>query len=177
MQSIPLGSTEQAKAIMYYLIKYILKDKTALKSTLSVHVVLYALKTLAEYPSRATNTGTDHRSGVHLLQSSINKINGTCTSCHTTYVFIHAVIAVATERLDIDAGHDDPEKAWDEDHIHHQNFDPEEADNEYGEQFSLEQAFLYEDELEFDRIQDKETYSSHIDLGNVPDQSYFQQRG
>ena len=75
---------------------------------------------------------------------------------------------MVTERLDIDAGHDDPEKAWDEDHIHHQNLDPEEADNEYGEQFSLEQAFLYEDELEFDRIQDKETYSSHINLGNVP---------
>ena len=182
--AIPLGSTEQAKAIMYYLIKYILKDKTALKSTLSV--VSYALKKLAEYPSRATNTGTDQRSGVHLLQAIINKINGTCeiadtqaaavclglpcveTSCHTTYVFIHAAIAVVTERLDIDAGHDDPEKAWDEDHIHHQNLDPEEADNEYGEQFSLEQAFLYEEELEFDRIQDEETYSSHIDLGNVP---------
>ena len=49
--AIPLGSTEQEKAIMYYLIKYILKDKTALKSTLSV--VSYALKKLAEcgYPS------------------------------------------------------------------------------------------------------------------------------
>ena len=46
--------------------------------------------------------------------------------------------------------------------------DLERVDNEYGEQFSLEQAFLYEDELEFDRIQDKEVYSSHIDLGNVP---------
>ena len=46
--------------------------------------------------------------------------------------------------------------------------DLEEADNEYGEHFSLEQAFLYEDELEFDRIQDEETYTSHIDLGNVP---------
>ena len=149
-------------------------------------MVLYALKKLAEYPSRATNTGTDQRSGVHLLQAIINKINGTCeiadtqaaavclglpcveTSCHTTYVFIHAAIAVVTERLDIDAGHDDPEKAWDEDHIHHQNLDLEEADNEYGEHFSLEQAFLYEDELEFDRIQDEETYTSHIDLGNVP---------
>ena len=48
------------------------------------------------------------------------------------------------------------------------NLDLEEADNEYGEQFSLEQAFPFEDELEFDRIQDEETYSSHIDLGNVP---------
>ena len=82
---------------------------------------------LAEYPSRATNTGTDQRSGVHLLQAIINKINGTCeiadtqaaavclelpcveTSCHTTYVFIHAAIAVVTERLDTDAGHDNPE--------------------------------------------------------------------
>ena len=107
--AIPLGSTEQAKAIMYYLIKDILKDKTALKSTLSV--VSYALKKLAEYPSRATNTGTDQQTGVHLLQAIINKINGTCeiadtqaaavclglpcveTSCHTTYVFIHAAIA------------------------------------------------------------------------------------
>ena len=90
------------------------------------------------------------------------------TSCHTTYVFIHAAIAVVTERLDIDAGHDDPEKAWDEDRIHHQNLALEESDNEYGERFSLEQAFRYEDELEFDRIQDEETYTSHIDLGKVP---------
>ena len=89
---------------------------------------------MVKYPSRATNTGTDQRSGVHLLQAIINKINGTCeiadtqaaavclglrcveTSCHTTYVFIHAAVAVVTERLDTDAGHDDPEKAWDEDH-------------------------------------------------------------
>ena len=55
--AIPLGSTEQAKAVMYYLIKYILKDKTALKNTMSV--VLYALKKLVEYSSRATITGTD----------------------------------------------------------------------------------------------------------------------
>ena len=51
--AIPLGSTEQAKAIMYYLIKYILNDKTALQSSLSV--VLYALKKLAKCSSRATN--------------------------------------------------------------------------------------------------------------------------
>ena len=75
---------------------------------------------------------------------------------------------MVTERLYTDAGQDDPEKAWDEDHIHHQNLNPEAPDNEYGEQFSLEQAVLYEEELEFDRIQDEETYSSHIDLGNVP---------
>ena len=89
------------------------------------------------------------------------------TSCHTTYVVINAV-AVVTERLDTDAGHDDPGKAWDEDHIHHQNLDPEEAGNEYGEHFLLEEAFLYEDELEFDRTQDQETYSSHIDFRKCP---------
>ena len=54
--AIPLGSTEQAKAIMYYLIKYILKDKTALKSTLSV--VSYALKKLAEQSNRHWNRST-----------------------------------------------------------------------------------------------------------------------
>ena len=75
---------------------------------------------------------------------------------------------MVTERLDTDAGHDNPGKAWDEDHIHHQNLDLVEAGNEYGEHFSLEQAFLYEDELEFDRTPDEQTYSSHIDLGNVP---------
>ena len=76
---------------------------------------------------------------------------------------------MVTERLDTDAGHD-PRKAWDKDYIHHQNLDPEEAGNEYGEHFLLEQAFLYEDldKLEFDRTQDEEIYSSHIDLGNVP---------
>ena len=79
------------------------------------------------------------------------------TSCYTTYVFIHAAVAVVTERLYTNAGHDDPEKAWEEHHMHHQNLDPEEPDNEYSEQFSLEQAFLYEVELELDRIQDKGT--------------------
>ena len=69
------------------------------------------------------------------------------TSCHISYVFINAVVAVVTERLDTDTGHDNPGNAWDEHHIHHQNLDPEEAGNEYGEHFSLEEAFLYEDKL------------------------------
>ena len=46
-------------------------------------MVLYVLKKLAKYPSRATDTGTDQRSGVHLLQAIINKINGTCEIADT----------------------------------------------------------------------------------------------
>ena len=74
---------------------------------------------------------------------------------------------MVTERLYTDAGHGGPEKAWDADHILHQNMHLEKPDNEYSEQFLLE-AFLYKNELEFDRIQDKKTFSSHIDLENVP---------
>ena len=43
---------------------------------------------------------------------------------------------------------DDPEKACDEDHIHLPNFLPEDSDNECGEQFSLEEAFCYEVDLD-----------------------------
>ena len=64
------------------------------------------------------------------------------SSCHTTYVFIHVAFAVVTERLYTNTGHDNLEKSCDEDPIHHQNMDPEELDNEYGEHFLLEQAFL-----------------------------------
>ena len=70
---------------------------------------------------RATNTGIDQRSGVYLLWVIMNKINGTCeiadtqaatmcfelpsveTTCHTTYIFIHAAVAMVTERLYTDS--------------------------------------------------------------------------
>ena len=62
------------------------------------------------------------------------------------------------------AGLDDPEKACDKDHNHLPNFLSEDSDNECGEQFSLEEAFFYEVDLD---IQGKQSCQSRR-LGKCP---------
>jgi hypothetical protein len=71
---VPVGSTEQAKAVCFYLLKYITKDSTALENTrLLVHE---AVKHVKEYPSRADDAGTTDRTTKHLLQRIVNSIAG-----------------------------------------------------------------------------------------------------
>jgi hypothetical protein len=70
-----LGGNEQAKATLYYLIKYVTKD--ALTTTTSLSLLSHARQKVTSYPSLASNTGTDLRTGQHLLTVMINK----STSC------------------------------------------------------------------------------------------------
>ena len=125
----PLGSTVQAKAIMYYLVKYILKDKTAIASTLSV--IKYALQKQAKYPSRATDKQSEERTGIQLLQIILNKLNGMCeiadtqaaAAClglpaieftsHLTFIFIDGAVAAVNMRV-LEDEDKDPQLAWEE---------------------------------------------------------------
>ena len=70
-----LGGNEQAKATLFYLIKYITKD--SLTPTTSLALISYARNKVTENPSVANNTGTDLRTGQHLLTVMLNK----CRSC------------------------------------------------------------------------------------------------
>ena len=108
-----LGSLVQAKAILFYLIKYITKDATALASTFAV--IKYAQDKQKEYPSIAEDAGTDKRDGAQFLQIILNKLNGISelgdtqaaaallgmpaqeSTCRRTYVFIAAAIAAVKQ--------------------------------------------------------------------------------
>jgi hypothetical protein len=68
--SYHLGGKEQAKATLYYLIKYITND--ALTPTTSQSLLSHAREKVTSYPSLANNTGTDLRRGQHLLNVMIN---------------------------------------------------------------------------------------------------------
>jgi hypothetical protein len=110
-----LGGMEQAKAILFYLIKYITKDST--KVTLCLNIIRDARKKIKKYPSRAADTGTDKRTGQYLLTVMANKHTGlseiadTQTALclldmpnqvgtgKTTYVFIKSAIADVQEKL------------------------------------------------------------------------------
>jgi len=69
-----LGGLEQAKGILFYLVKYLTKDQTALTNSLAV--IKYAAEKIGKYPSKAEDTGTDLRTGMHLLTVVHNKFNG-----------------------------------------------------------------------------------------------------
>ena len=71
---VPVGSTEQAKAVCFYLLKYITKDSAALENTrLLVHE---AVKHVNKFPSTADDTGTTERTTKHLLNRIVNSIAG-----------------------------------------------------------------------------------------------------
>ena len=66
-----LGGNEQAKATLFYLIKYITKD--AMTPTTSLSLISYARSKVFTHPSIANDTGTDIRTGQHLLTVMLNK--------------------------------------------------------------------------------------------------------
>ena len=124
----PLGSLEQAKAILFYLIKYITKD--ALKVTLALEMIRDARRKVKTYLSRAPDSGEDYRTGKHLLQKLVNTHNGMrevsdtqaalCLinmpaqfgSNRTTYVFIKQAVAHVKEMLAKNSGATDYNKAY-----------------------------------------------------------------
>ena len=104
--AVLLGCSESCKSTLFYLLKYITKDSTALGHSLTVlreavavrdahlsavntkrnqkeqetveqlTLVDDAIKQQAEYPSVAEDTGTDSRSGKQLLAIMVNKLSG-----------------------------------------------------------------------------------------------------
>jgi hypothetical protein len=76
-----LGGLAQAKAILFYLIKYICKDAVALTQTLVV--IKHAREKQEKIPSAAENSGTDIRTGQYLLTIILNKLTGMTEMCDT----------------------------------------------------------------------------------------------
>ena len=71
---VPLGSSEQAKAVCFYLLEYITKDPTALE--VSRVVIHQAILHMAKHPSRVEDVGQDTRNAKHLLQRMLNSVQG-----------------------------------------------------------------------------------------------------
>ena len=69
-----LGGAEQAKAALFYLLKYMTKDNAALSSCLSV--IRDSCQYVRDHPSIAEDTGTIVRGGKHFLQRILNSLNG-----------------------------------------------------------------------------------------------------
>lgn len=69
-----LGSSTQAKAVLFYLLKYMTKDSTAITNSLSA--VHEARRHIQAFPSVAADTGQPQRTAQHLLNRIVNNISG-----------------------------------------------------------------------------------------------------
>ena len=69
-----LGAAEQAKSILFYMLKYMTKDSVSL--TNSVTVINDALRNIRQYPSTAEDSGTPMRTTTHFLQRLVNGLVG-----------------------------------------------------------------------------------------------------
>ena len=114
-----LGSLEQSKSIIFYLIKYITKDST--KVTTCLTMIRDARNKINKYASKAADSGTQKRSGQHIMQVLINKFVGmaeladTQAACcllgmpaqfgtsKTGYIFIKSAMAYVQSNLDSDS--------------------------------------------------------------------------
>lgn len=70
-----LGSDEQAKCTLLYLLKYVTKPSIAITHSLSL--ISHARRTIEKHPSVAEDTGTERRTAMHFLNRVVNKISGT----------------------------------------------------------------------------------------------------
>ena len=109
-----LGMLEQARGALFYLVKYLTKDKTELSASLVV--LLDARKHIDKYPSVADNTGTEIRTTQHFLVRVLNSLGGmseygapqaasvvmerpcTWVSHQFTYVFPHEILHWLAQR-------------------------------------------------------------------------------
>ena len=117
-----LGGNDQAKSTLFYLIKYITKD--ALSPTTSLALIAYARSKVDAYPSIAHDTGTDIRTGQHLLTVMLNK-SRSCKEIADTqaalsllnmpaqfgtiknsYIFIKDACRLIKERITVKENHD-----------------------------------------------------------------------
>ena len=69
-----LGSLQQGRATMFYLVKYMTKDSVALSTSLSI--LHSAMQHVKKYPSIAEDTGTAKRTAQHFLLRAINLLSG-----------------------------------------------------------------------------------------------------
>ena len=69
-----LGGDAQAKALLAYLLKYVTKPPAELAHTLSV--LHHARRTVDLNPSKAEDSGTVRRTGMHYLNRIINQLSG-----------------------------------------------------------------------------------------------------
>lgn len=69
-----LGGQEQAKAVLFYLLKYITKDSVELTSTISV--LSEAQKHIEKHPSQAIDNDTNTRYGKYFLERIVNNLCG-----------------------------------------------------------------------------------------------------
>ena len=125
-----LGSVEQCKAILAYLLKYLVKDATALAHSLVI--IKDALDKVEMYPSTAPDAAeSTTRSGKQLLQVILNKLSGMTeladtqaaslllgytaekSTDATTFVFASAAVTVIKERVLLLLGKD-TRAAWNE---------------------------------------------------------------
>ena len=72
--AILLGSEEQARAALFYLVKYMNKDSVPLGNSLPV--IRQALLHVNRYPSRAADADTDSRTGKYFLERIVNGFTG-----------------------------------------------------------------------------------------------------
>jgi hypothetical protein len=111
---ILLGAEEDARATIFYIIKYITKDCTELASSLSV--IQYAFDKQKLYPSKAINDNEDLKNGKYLLSIMLNKLVGMkeisdtqaaafcigfesqASTAKTSYIFIQSAIAAVKQR-------------------------------------------------------------------------------
>ena len=71
---VPLGCSEQAKAVCYYVLSYITKDPTALEATRVL--VFQAILHMVQHPSTAEDVGSGSRNTKHLLERMLNNMQG-----------------------------------------------------------------------------------------------------
>lgn len=70
-----LGSEEQAKSTLCYLLKYVTKPPTEI--THSISLIHHARRTIEAHPSVAEDSGTERRTAMHLLNRVTNQISST----------------------------------------------------------------------------------------------------
>lgn len=70
-----LGSDEQAKCTLLYLLKYV--TKPSIEITHSLSLISHARRTIEKHPSVAQDTGTEQRTAMHFLNRVANKISST----------------------------------------------------------------------------------------------------
>ena len=71
---VPLGCSEQAKAVCYYVLKYTTKDPTALEATRVL--VFQAILHMVQHPFTAEDVGSGSRNTKHLLERISNNLQG-----------------------------------------------------------------------------------------------------
>ncbi len=88
-----LGSEEQSKNSLCYLLKYVTKQNTGI--THSASLILHARRVIEQFPSVAEDTGTLERTAMHLLNRVTNRI--TCAVEVSSHMAALALLGAPAE--------------------------------------------------------------------------------